>query len=171
MSALRPTRPGNSVRDQGAQWGKHAEVSARPFLLSVDVVLALLDPAHALHNTAHDWFEGDGAIAWATCPLVENSVVRIVSQGTYPNSPGTTNVICGLLDGLCRLPGHRFWPDSVSLRDPHRFRIARPMLSTQVSDIYLLGLAVVHGGRLATFDRKLDVDAVIGGADAVAIVE
>lgn len=169
MSALRPTRSTTGVRDQGPAWGRRG-VERQPFLLSVDLVLALLDPAHALHETAHQWFEGDGCIAFATCPLIENSVIRIGSHPSYPNSPGTSNIIAGVLDGLCRLPGHRFWPDSVSLRDRERFQIHRAMAWNQTSDIYLLGLAVTQGGRLATFDRRLDVDAVIGGADAITIV-
>lgn len=170
MSALRPTRTMSGVRDQGPAWGRRAS-ERTAFLLSVDLVLALLDPSHALHETAHRWFEGEGCIAFATCPLIENSVIRICSHPSYPNSPGTSNIIAGVLDGLCRLPGHRFWPDSVSLRDPERFQIARAMAWNQTSDIYLLGLAVTLGGKLATFDRRLDVDAVIGGADALSIVD
>lgn len=168
MSALRPSRSSSGVRDQGPAWVH--PVKQHPFLLSVDLVLALLDPAHVMHEPAHQWFEGDGAIAWATCPLIENSVIRICSHPTYPNSPGTSNIIAGMLDGLCRLPGHRFWPDSISLRDPQRFRIARAMAWNQTSDIYLLGLAVHNNGRLATFDRRLDAEAVIGGADAITLV-
>lgn len=168
MNALRPPPSSGAVRDQGPAWGK--KPAERPFLLSVELVLAMLDPAHALHNTAHEWFEGDGAIAWATCPLVENSVIRIASQSTYPNSPGTSDIIAAVLDGLCNLPGHRFWPDNISLRDPRYFAIARPMTSAQVGDIYLLGLAVANGGRLATFDRRLDAAVVHGGAEALHIV-
>lgn len=169
MSALRPHRTASGIRDQGPPWGRrHVEDTC--YLLSVDLVLALLDPAHALHETAHQWFGGDGCVAFATCPLIENSVIRMCSHPTYPNSPGTSNIIAGVLDGLCRLPGHRFWPDSISLRDPERFQIHRAMVWNQTSDIYLLGLAVTQGGKLATFDRRLDVDAVIGGADAIAVV-
>lgn len=168
MSALRPSRTTTGVRDQGPDWGRPA--ADRPFLLSVDLVMALLDPSHALHETAHIWFEGDGCVAFATCPLIENSVIRIGSHPTYPNSPGTSNIIAGMLDGLCRLPGHRFWPDSVSLRDPDRFNIARAMAWNQTSDIYLLGLAIAQGGRLATFDRRLDVKAVFGGVNALSVV-
>lgn len=161
------------VRDQRAQWPREQgpeQAAERPFLLSVDLVLALLDPAHALHDNAHQWFEGDGARAWATCPLVENGVIRIASRSSYPNSPGTSAVVAGMLDGLCRLPGHRFWPDSISLRDNRWFDVRRHVTSAQVGDIYLLGLAVANGGRLATFDRRLDVAAVHGGAAALHVI-
>ena len=32
----------------------------------------------------------------------------------------------------------------------------------QVTDVYLLGLAVAHGGTLATFDRSIPLGAVSG---------
>jgi predicted nucleic acid-binding protein len=169
MSPVRARRQVGGVRDQGPQWPA-VPVDERPFLLSVDLVLALLDPAHALHEAAHTWFEGDGARYWATCPLVENGVIRIASRSTYPNSPGTSQVVAGMLDSLCRLPGHRFWSDSISLRDHRWFDVCRHITSAQVSDIYLLGLAVANGGRLATFDRRLDTSAVHGGADALHLV-
>lgn len=36
-----------------------------------------------------------------------------------------------------------------------------------VTDTHLLALAVARGGRLATFDRKLRTDPVMGGAKAL----
>ncbi len=38
----------------------------------------------------------------------------------------------------------------------------------QVTDIYLLALAVAHEGRLATLDRRLPAGAVRGGMAALA---
>jgi predicted nucleic acid-binding protein len=42
--------------------------------------------------------------------------------------------------------------------------------SRHVTDTYLLALAVKHGGRLATFDKRLKPDAVKSGADALHII-
>ena len=42
------------------------------FLLDVNVLIALVDPAHVQHDAAHDWFGQLGYLAWATCPLTEN---------------------------------------------------------------------------------------------------
>jgi predicted nucleic acid-binding protein len=59
------------------------------FLLDVNVLIALIDPAHIQHDRAHAWFAKFGKKAWATCPLTENGVLRIVGHARYPNSPGT----------------------------------------------------------------------------------
>ena len=50
------------------------------YLLDVNVLIALIDPAHVQHDRAHDWFTAQGRQAWATCPLTENGVLRIVGS-------------------------------------------------------------------------------------------
>jgi hypothetical protein len=72
---------------------------------------------------------------------------------------------------MCSLPGREFWPDDVSLRDPGLFDGARLLDSGQVTDRYLLGLAVAHAGRLVNFDRRLVADAVRGGREALLVLE
>lgn len=137
------------------------------YLLDVNVLIALVDPAHVHHDAAHDWFAREGAAAWATCPLTENGLLRIVGHPRYPNSPGGPAEIAGLLAGLRALPGHAFWPDDISLADAARVDAGKLYTHAHVTDSYLLALAVAHGGKLASFDRKLAPDAVTGGADAL----
>jgi toxin-antitoxin system PIN domain toxin len=139
------------------------------YLLDVNVLVALIDPAHVQHDAAHAWFGAEGHQAWATCPITENGLLRIVGHPRYPNSPGTPAEVSALLAGLRGLPGHRFWPDDISLMDPG-IDVQRLLQSGQVTDSYLLALARAHGGRLATFDRKLVVDAVKGGAQALCLL-
>jgi hypothetical protein len=134
------------------------------FLLDVNVLIALIDPAHIRHNDAHDWFAVRGQESWATCPITENSVLRIVGQSAYPNSPGGPATVIPSLTGLCGLPGHVFWPDDISLLDVARFDHTRLLTAAQVTDAYLLGMARTHDGQLATFDRRLVVDATHDGA-------
>ena len=135
-----------------------------PFLLDVNVLIALLDPTHTQHDAAHDWFERQGCKAWATCPLTENGVLRIIGHARHPNSPGTLAAVAQLMTTLRGLPGHVFWPDDISLLDNELFDPTRLLSSAQVTDSYLLALACAHGGQLASFDRRLVVDAVRGGA-------
>ena len=137
------------------------------YLLDVNVLIALIDPAHVLHDRAHEWFATQGKKAWATCPLTENGVLRIVSHSRYPNSPGSPAVVAEVMTVLLALGGHEFWPDDVSLLDARRIASAHLLDSGQVTDTYLLALARAHGGQLATFDRRLVADAVIGGARAL----
>jgi toxin-antitoxin system PIN domain toxin len=134
------------------------------FLLDVNVLIALVDPAHVQHEAAHAWFAKHARRSWATCPLTENGLLRIVGHPRYPNSPGTPAAVAEVLRGLRALPGHDFWPDDISAMDTDRLDAARLLHPSQVTDSYLLALAVAHGGRLASFDRKLATSAVPGGA-------
>lgn len=140
------------------------------FLLDVNVLIALIDPAHVQHDRAHAWFAASGRGAWATCPLVENGVLRIVGHARYPNSPGTPAAVAELLSSFRTLPGHEFWPDDVSILDGARVNTARLLDSGQVTDSYLLALACAHGGRLATFDRLLVADAVVDGSCGLHLI-
>ena len=133
------------------------------FLLDVNVLIALIDPAHVQHDRAHAWFAKSGKKAWATCPLTENGVLRIVGHSRYPNSPGTPAAVAELMSGFLGLPGHEFWADDLTLFDSRRVRGDRLLDSAQVTDTYLLALASAHGGQLATFDRNLVTDAVVNG--------
>jgi len=140
------------------------------YLLDVNVLIALIDPTHVQHDRAHDWFAERGRHAWATCPLTENGVLRIVGHARYPNSPGTPAAAAELVSILCSLGGHEFWPDDISLLDGQRVDSRRLLDSGQVTDSYLLALAVAHGGQLATFDRHLVADAVIDGQKSLHLI-
>jgi toxin-antitoxin system PIN domain toxin len=140
------------------------------YLLDVNVLVALIDPAHVQHDRAHDWFAVQGRKAWATCPLTENGVLRIVGHARYPNSPGTPAAVAELVAILLALGGHEFWPDDISLVDNRLIDSTRLLDSGQVTDTYLLALARAHDGRLATFDRHLVTDAVIGGSKALHLI-
>jgi toxin-antitoxin system PIN domain toxin len=136
------------------------------YLLDVNVLIALIDPAHVHHDHAHRWFDAIGRHAWASCPLTQNSVLRIVSHPRY-NPAGTPAVVAQVLQDLLALSGHTFWPDDISLMDPHRIDATYLLTSNQVTDTYLLALAVAHQGQLATFDRRLVVDAVHNGRQSL----
>lgn len=140
------------------------------FLLDVNVLIALVDPAHVQHEAAHDWFGRVGQASWSTCPVSENSLLRIVGHPRYPSSPGTPAAVAPILLGLRALPGHVFWPDSISLMDAERVDSGRLLAHGQVTDSYLLALACANQGQLATFDRRLVIDAVRGGRQALQLI-
>ena len=130
------------------------------FLLDVNVLIALVDPAHVHHEPAHTWFAATGSHAFATCPLTENGLVRIVGHPKYPNSPGPPSAVVESLVAIRRLPGHKFWPDKISVADEAYFAAALLSSHSRVTDSYLLALAHTNGGRLATMDQKLATEAV-----------
>ena len=140
------------------------------FLLDINVLIALIDPAHVQHDRAHEWFASRGQKAWATCPLTENGVLRIVGHPRYPNSPGSPAVVGELLVSFRELSGHAFWPDDMSLLDREYVNTARLLDSAHVTDSYLLALARAHDGQLATLDKRLVTDAVIDGPKALHVI-
>jgi toxin-antitoxin system PIN domain toxin len=83
-------------------------------LLDVNVLIALLDPQHGHHEPAHRWFQANANHGWATCPLTQNALLRILSNPRYPNSPGGPAVVMPLLQGMLSHPDHLFWPDLLS---------------------------------------------------------
>lgn len=137
------------------------------YLLDVNVVIALIDPDHTLHDPAHLWLSSLGRQSWATCPTTENGVLRIVGHPNYRNSPGNPAAVVEALSDLSTLPGHVFWPDDISLLDRSKVDSDRLLTSGQITDSYLLALAIAHGGQLATFDRRLIPDAVHDGVKAL----
>lgn len=140
------------------------------FLLDVNVLIALIDPAHVGHDSAHAWFEREGSRSWATCPMTENGVIRIVGHASYPNTPGSPADVAAVVARLRTLPGHEFWPDDISLLDGAYVDASHILTSGQVTDSYLLALAVAHQGGLATFDRRLSAKAVRGGKAALHLI-
>ncbi len=135
-------------------------------LLDVNVLIALLDPAHINHDVAHHWFGKARKYHWATCPITENAVIRILSNPGYPSLDWMPNEIMDHLDGfLIQDSGHIFWDDTVSLQDESLFDRSLIRRHAQLTDIYLLGLAVTHNAKLATFDRSIPWQAVRGASE------
>jgi toxin-antitoxin system PIN domain toxin len=138
-------------------------------LLDVNVLIALLDGAHVGHNIAHHWLEREIAPGWASCPLTQNGCIRIMSQPAYPGSLAAAEVALRLAEAA-RGPAHAFWPDDVSLLDDGVLDWARVLGHRQVTDNYLLALAVRHGGRFVTFDSRIDGRAVQGASASHLVV-
>jgi uncharacterized protein len=141
------------------------------FLLDVNVLIALIDPIHVAHDAAHAWFAAIGATSWSTCPLTENGVLRIVGHPKYPNSAGSPAAVAPIVARLRALPGHVFWQDDFSLIEADIVDVVRIMTPAQVTDTYLLALAVANKGQLATFDRRLSPMAVRRGRAALHVIE
>lgn len=129
-------------------------------LLDVNVLIALFDPDHTLHEPAARWFEANARDGWASCPLTQNGFIRVVSQPGYPN-PLPVDVVAQRLREAASHAHHEFWPDEVSLLDPQAVDTARIHGPRQLTDVYLLSLAVSRRGRLVTFDRSVPLSAVV----------
>ena len=127
-------------------------------LLDVNVIIALLDPDHTFHDRAHAWWKEHANLGWASCPLSENGVVRIMAGSSYSSQTSfSAATIVNLLKNFASQNDHEFWTDDISLRDEKIFAIDRVLRSHQLTDLYLLALAAKHGGRLVTFDQGISV--------------
>ncbi len=133
-------------------------------LLDINVLLALLDSDHVDHGRAHDWLEDEIDAGWASCAITENGFVRIISQPRYP-SPVLPAEAIGLLSEPCGSDHHEFWSCDVSLLDASVVDSSRLHGPRQVTDAYLLALAIAHGGRFVTFDRSLSLSSVRGASE------
>lgn len=134
-------------------------------LLDVNVLIALLDAGHINHQRAREWLAGRGPAGWASCPITQNGCVRIMSQPSYPQPLPAAAVIERLAEAT-DAPQHAFWPDDISLLDPRTVRRPHVLGPRQVTDIYLLALAVRHGGTFVTFDTRIAVRSVPGADQA-----
>lgn len=130
-------------------------------LFDVNLLIALLDEQHVRHTDAALWWSANRADGWASCPLSQNGFVRVICQPRYAY-PLTAVVARDVLARQISQTDHAFWPDDVSLLDPALFDHARIAGPKQLTDVYLLALAVKHGGRLATLDRTIPLTAVRG---------
>ena len=127
-------------------------------LLDINVLIALFDPDHVHHARAWSWFERQSPMGWASCPITQNGCLRVMSQPAYPN-PLPVAALVERLASACAAPEHQFWPDDTSLLDTASFDHARIHGHRQISDLYLLGLAIAHDGCFATFDQTIALSA------------
>jgi len=128
-------------------------------LLDVNVLIALLDSDHSLHARATQWFSSHAQRGWASCPITQNGCIRIMTHPGYPNALPVGSVIERLGEASSGAY-HEFWPDDVTLLDASVADPARIHGPRQVTDIYLLALAVRHGGQFVTFDTSVSTDAI-----------
>ena len=128
-------------------------------LLDINVIIALLDRGHVMHGAARHWMERELHHGWATCPITQNSVLRIMSQPAYPNHRPVAQV-AERLEEACNHDSHVFWPGQISLLNKGLIRWERMLGPRQITDSYLLALAVIHGGRFVSFDQRIRVDLV-----------
>lgn len=138
----------------------------RPALLDVNLLVALFDADHVHHELAHDWFADNRADGWATCPVTENGLVRVLCNPRYGSPEHAVPAVVDRLRQFRASGQHQFWADEVSLTDNALFKPSFARGHRQVTDVYLLGLAHRKGGRLVTFDRSIPLGAVAGAVGA-----
>jgi toxin-antitoxin system PIN domain toxin len=126
----------------------------KPYLLDTNVLIALAWPNHVHHGETMEWFLQKSVSAFRTCPITQTGFVRISSNPAFTVNAVAPQEALALLRRITELPGHDFWPDDLTLADA----FSPPLLLAthrQITDGYLLALAVAHDGVVATLDRGI----------------
>lgn len=132
-------------------------------LLDVNVLIALLDRSHVHHAAAMRWLGDQIEDGWASCPVTQNGCIRIMSHPGYTNARSPAQIAERLREAT-QTPLHTFWPDDVTLLDEGLFDWNQLLNSRQLTDSYLLALAVRNGGVFVTFDHAMSVRGVRGAS-------
>jgi len=136
----------------------------KPYLLDTNVLLALAWPNHVHYGETLAWFQTKGAAAFRTCPITQTGFVRISSNPAFTVHAVQPVDAMALLNRITAFPGHAFWPDDLGLDALLRFS---PLVThRQVTDTYLVALAIEHGGVLATLDRGI---AAFAGRNSASV--
>ena len=128
-------------------------------LLDVNVLIALLDENHTGHEAVAGWLADHIHDGWASCPLTQNGCVRILSLPRYPNLLRIDEAV-DQLRAAVSATHHQFIADDIRLLDNTRVDGGTLSGSGQITDVYLLALAVAHGARFVTLDRSVAAGAV-----------
>jgi toxin-antitoxin system PIN domain toxin len=119
----------------------------------VNVLIALFWPAHKAHNHAMRWFARNSRHGWATCPFTQAGFVRVVSNPAFSPDAVSPEEATQLLGLSLKHSTHRFWEATISYVGAVEEFGSRLVGHRQVTDAYLLGLAMHYGGKLATLDK------------------
>jgi toxin-antitoxin system PIN domain toxin len=128
-------------------------------LFDVNVLLALFDDNHIHHREAAKWWDEHRDEGWATCPTTQNGFLRVISKPSYRYPIRLADAL-QLLQRQTELPAHKLWSESLSLLDVNVFNHGYILGPNQITDVYLLALAVANEGRLVSFDRGIPLSAV-----------
>ena len=126
------------------------------YLLDTNLLIALFWPSHTRHSLALKWFGSHRSKGWVTCPFTEAGFVRIVSNPAFSRDAVTPREAVSVLTANSDASDHLFWPDQLPFVEASAFAGARLLGRQQVTDAYLLGLALHQGGTLATLDKGIE---------------
>ena len=139
-----------------------------PYLLDASVLIALAWPEHSSHQRAGRWFAAHATGGWATCPITQAALVRVLSNPAFSPRALTPADALHVLKNNLELPGHHFWSDAITLGEALERIPTRLAGHRQVTDAYLVGLAMHNRGKVATLDRGILQFAPAGSVEVIA---
>ena len=136
-------------------------------LLDLNFLLALFFQQHPHHRKAQEYYEEIKPFGWASCPSTENAFIRVGLQQAFISESINSEHLRLSLKLWKKSSPHQFWTDDISITE--ELIISIPDHGS-VTDLYLLALAVKKGGKLVTFDKRIQPEFVQGGSDALIVL-
>jgi len=122
-------------------------------LPDVNFLIALSWRTHVHHHSARGWFTAHRNESFATCPITESGFVRLSMNPHVVGEAVSFEEALSALEVYLNHPNHTFWAADADFASKVK---GLPIMGyRQTTDAYLLGLAVLNGGRLVTFDKKI----------------
>ena len=121
-------------------------------LLDVNLLLALVWPNHESHRAAHAWFAKSGHRSWATNPITQLGVLRLLTNPAVTQGAVSATTALDVLSEATSHPGHEFWPLEAKLPGALRDVAQRIRGHQQWTGALLLWHAALRDGVLVTFD-------------------
>lgn len=121
-------------------------------LLDVNVLLALVWPQHECYEAAHAWFAKSGRHAWATNPLTQLGVLRLLTNSAVTQGAVSAGAAIEAVAELTRHEGHEFWPLDREITTCLKASAGKLRGHRQWTDAVLLWHATERGGVLVSFD-------------------
>ena len=122
------------------------------YLLDVNVLIALLDEDHIHHQVVLDWFYTPG-LQWAICAFTEAGFLRHMTRPKIGDM--SMEAATAMLERLAREPGYHYLTLSADWRTMTKPFFQRIFGHKQITDAYLLGLAVREKLTLVTLDKAI----------------
>lgn len=122
------------------------------YLLDVNVLVALLDEDHVHHEAVLKWFSTPG-LQWALCAFAEAGLLRHMARPKFGDM--SLNDASAMLKRLAQEPGYHYQPITADWDTLTSTFAKRLHGYHQVTDAFLLGLAIREGLVLATLDRGI----------------
>jgi hypothetical protein len=94
--------------------------------------------------------------------------VRILSNPAFSANALTPTNALRVLESNLKLPSHHFWPGSISVTDALKNIEGRLTGHRQITDAYLVSLALHHRGKLATLDQGIGAWGIERAVEVIA---
>lgn len=126
------------------------------WLLDVSVLVARFWETHIFHRRVRCWMNEHAGEPWATYAITQAGMVRTISNPVFSEyAPTPIEAIHWLSKSLANDPQHQFWPENLPHTEACLQTPIRLVGHKQLTDAYLLGLAMHHQARLLPLDQRM----------------